>query len=375
VRICLFANPHALHTRRIATALAGRGLSVHIVHRDFFDIPGVTSECFAVPGPGLRYPFRRVARRDKYLTRFFREYDVVCVGFLNNWGFEPEVISEGSLAVWPWGSDICPPPGSPPISEHSLRRRLIMLRHAHAIAAFGSWFAQAIADYAGIGQGRVHIAPLGVDLNVFKPRPAPEGPPIVGFLKGFGRAYGPDHLVRAMPRIIASVPGVRFEMVGAGPLLDTCRALADSLKVSDHVRWTPPVPHQHVPDLIAGWRLSVIPSVRESFGLAALESSAMGVPVVASNVGGLPETVLDGRTGSLAAVGDSDAIAQAVIDLLCDHDKRRAMSEAGRRFVQTRFSWSECVSQFVTFLEAARSTAKTPASGPVVSAPEVALTP
>ena len=355
MRICLFASPRAVHSRRVIDALIDHGFRVHLVHRDHGEIPGASCERFAIPGVSLRSPHRWVTRRHEYLSRFFREFDVVGVFFLNDWGFDPEIIAQGWLAVWPWGSDVCPPPLAPTPSPTSLQRRRLLLGQADAVAACSDWFAARVAEFAGLERRRVQTVPLGVDPDLFAPTAPPPGQPVVGFLKGFGRAYGSDHLVRAMPRIISAVRDVTFEMVGDGPLLQPCCELAASLGVAQHVRWLSGVPHERVPEVLGRWQLSVIPSVCESFGVAALESSAMGVPVVASNVGGLPETVIDGQTGQLVPAGNSDALADAVIDLLRDRDRRVSMAEAGRHFVQERFHWRDCVSRWVAFFENAAS--------------------
>ncbi len=83
--------------------------------------------------------------------------------------------------------------------------------------------------------------------------------------------------------------------------------------------------------------LFLLPSLTESFGLAALEAMACGVPVVASDVGGLPEVVVDGETGFLAAPGDIAGMAKHVRRLLTDEDLRRRMSRAARHVAEMRF--------------------------------------
>lgn len=355
MRVCLFATSKAVHGRRVIEGLIGRGIRVHLVHRDPGEVPGATCEQYAVPGVSLRSPRRWAARQRRYLGRFFREFDAVGVFFLNDWGFDAEIVEEGRLAVWPWGSDVCPPPSAPPSSAEAAERRRCLLRCADAVATCSDWFGAKVADFAGLDRGCVRTVPLGVDLQTFKPAAELPAEPVVGFVKGFGLAYGPGYLVRAMPRIAAAVPDVRFELVGDGPLLDPCCELAETLGVAERIRWLLQVPHEEVPGVLRRWQVSVIPSVCESFGVAALESSAMQVPVVASKVGGLPETVIDGQTGTLVRAADSEAIADAVIDLLRDRDQRIAMGQAGRRFVGDRFEWTECVSRWVDFFESAAS--------------------
>ena len=87
-------------------------------------------------------------------------------------------------------------------------------------------------------------------------------------------------------------------------------------------------------------RLFVYPSLYEGFGLPAAEALCCGSSVVATRAGALPEIVIDGQTGILAPPADSSALAEAIIELLEDEPRRRAMAEAGREHVSKRFGWN-----------------------------------
>ncbi len=332
-------------------SLAERGHDIHVVYRGQGSVPGATYESYAIPEFCLKYPWRWEKRKYKYLSGFLNNYDVISVQFLHNWEFTPEIMEEGCFTVQPWGSDICPPPGGVQPGEGTIECRKTMLCCAHAVAVTCDTFRHTVAEYAGIDPSRIERTPLGVDLDEFRPFEQRSERPTIGFYKGFGYAYGAINLVRAMPRISRVYPNVIFDMVGSGPTLDPCKAEAESLGMNSKIRWLDKVPHQEVPRMIGSWWLSVIPSICESFGIAALESSAMEIPVVASAVGGLCETVDDGRTGTLVPPADSEVIADAVIDLLGDREKRIAYGTAGRQFVQERYQWRDCVTSWEKFHE------------------------
>jgi glycosyltransferase involved in cell wall biosynthesis len=102
-------------------------------------------------------------------------------------------------------------------------------------------------------------------------------------------------------------------------------------------------------DLIATLQQSdvfLLPSQTESFGLAALEAMACGVPVVASDVGGVSEVVVDGETGFLAAAGDVAAMARHALHLLTDEDLRLRMARAARHLAETRFRLGPAVERY-----------------------------
>jgi glycosyltransferase involved in cell wall biosynthesis len=101
--------------------------------------------------------------------------------------------------------------------------------------------------------------------------------------------------------------------------------------------------------LLAGADLFLLPSDRESFGLSALEALSSGVPVIGTDVGGLPEVVRSGETGFLASVGDVEAMADAAIELLSDDDRWQKASTLAATDARERFSQSEIVRQYEEF--------------------------
>ncbi len=360
MKVCIFGNPRLVHLQRLVPGLIERGVNVHIVTHTPAEIPGATVEKLRVPplGPGNLRRWRR--REIHYLRSFFRRFDVVNVHFLHDWGLtrSDEITQDGCLVASPWGSDIVPPPGEPPPTESLLAARVSILRQAAAVTAWGPTFAGLIAELSGISAESITILPLGVDLELFQPRQSgtrrDPDVPHVGCYKGFRQVYGPTYLLEAVPLILDGLPRTRFCLVGDGPQLAECHDMARKGGFESSIEWLDHQPHRAMPDHLDGWDITVIPSVCESFGAAALESSAMRVPVVASNVGGLPETVRHGVTGLLVPPRDPERIAEAVIRLLKDATLRARMGEAGRRMVVQEYDWQGIPEDWVRMYEAAR---------------------
>jgi len=349
MRICFFGKPDSPQLRRVVASLAQRGHQIRVVYHGAGEIPGAVYTPFEIPRAGLRMPYRWQRRQATYLHGFLRDHDVVSIQFLHSWGFTEEQMHAGCFTVRPWGSDVTPPPGGPSPTVETLERRRQMLRHATAVSVTCESFAHTVADFAGIDAADILRTPLGVDRNAFKPQAQPLGPPVVGFIKGFGCAYGAPTLMHAIPRVVRAVPDARFELVGVGPQLAECHELADRLGVQPIIRWLPRLSPERVPEVMQRWSLSIIPSVCESFGIAALESAAAGVPVVATRVGGLVETVQDGVTGLLVPPADSAALADAIIDLLRDDHRRLTLARNGPRFVAARYDWEKCMDAWEHF--------------------------
>ena len=155
-------------------------------------------------------------------------------------------------------------------------------------------------------------------------------------------------IVRIYHRVCQEVPSV-LVMVGDGPDRVVAEEEARNLGLEDDVLFLGKI--DVVAPLLAGADLFLLPSQSESFGLSALEALASGVPVVGTNVGGLPEVLREGETGALRPVGDLDAMAHAAIEILRDRDRWEEMSRAAAADARTRFSIDQIVSQYEALYE------------------------
>lgn len=378
MKICFFGDAQSVHVQRLASGLAEHGLTVHVVTHKPADIPGVSVEQYCVPPAGLTNPRGWEGRRAHYLHGALRRFDVVNVQFLNDWGFTPEIMRGGRVIATAWGSDIVPPPGEGEPTEELTAARVSLIQHADAVTTCGPSFAKTVAEFGGIDPDRIDVVPFGVDLSLFKrfdalglrsdARRAPNCPSLapgaesadssvdgvqpgqafrVGFYKGFREVYGPTYLINAIPIVLQHLPETRFDLVGDGPQLEQCREMASDLGIEHAIEWIPRQPQETLPRLIAQWNVTLIPSVSEAFGVSALESSAMGVPVIATDVGGLRDTVRDGNTGMLVTPQSSQALADAVVALLSNKAERAQMGEAGIRWVRHGFSQGDVLDQWI----------------------------
>jgi N-acetyl-alpha-D-glucosaminyl L-malate synthase BshA len=157
-----------------------------------------------------------------------------------------------------------------------------------------------------------------------------------------------DAVVRVFARTRERVPA-RLLIVGEGPELGRAEQLIDELGVTAHVELVGEA--QDVIGLLSISDLFLLPSLQESFGLSALEAMACGVPVVASNVGGLPEVVIDGVTGFLHPPSQVEQMADSAIRILSDPALHARMAGEAVRLATERFSASRIVPQYEALYE------------------------
>ncbi len=184
---------------------------------------------------------------------------------------------------------------------------------------------------------RVVTIPPGVDLKSFdntERRPDNQGIRL-GMVGRLERIKGPDIVFRAMPKVVKRLPDVKLYVIGEGSMLDELNEMARMGNFSDSVNFIGY--SDNVAKCLKAVDILVCGSRSEGFGLAAAEAMAMGIPVVGSDVGGMREVVENGVTGYLVPVEDTEALAEAIVEIAQDVEKARRMGEAGGHRMRKHF--------------------------------------
>lgn len=183
---------------------------------------------------------------------------------------------------------------------------------------------------------RTHVVGLGIDLDRFDVPRAPHAGSVIGSVARLAPQKGLDTLLDALPLVRGARPEARLVLAGDGELRGELERRAATLGLGEAVTFTGHV--DDVPAVLAGLDVFAFPSRFEGLCLAVIEAQAAGVPVVATPVGGIRETVIDGETGLLVPVDDAPALAQAVGRLLDDPSAAAELAAEARRRVRARFS-------------------------------------
>ncbi len=350
MKLLLLGAANSIHLQRWANALAAAGVDVHLAsqHRPLPTgwHPAVRQHALAVAG-GKGYLINARALRG-LMQRLGA--DLLHAHYASGYGVLATLSACRPRLVSAWGSDVFEFPDRSPLHRALLRW---VLRRADALACTSQALRQRVLMLMGAQPHSVTVTPFGVD-----PMPASTLPMAardglcVGTVKGLAPVYGVDLLIRAFAQLLQSraeggaagqrAP-LRLRLVGDGPQRAELQGLADGLGVAAQVDFVGAVAHARVPDELRRFDVFVAASRQESFGVAVLEASAAGVPVVATRVGGLPEVVDPGITGLLVPPDDVPALAQAIAQLLDDADLRQRMGEAGRRWVAAHYAWADSV--------------------------------
>lgn len=239
------------------------------------------------------------------------------------------------------------------ISEQEPKRRIrherTIARRATAIVTASAHERFLLEQYYGADPGRIYTIPCGIDTDRFRPldRAAsrqklglPEDRPVVIWVGRLERLKGVDILLGAL----AQLETRDFTLLivggddGASVLRAELEAQAAEAGITANVRFTGPIPHDDLPVYYSAADVCAVPSYYESFGLAAVEAMACGIPVVASRVGGLVSTVSDGVSGYLIPWRCPEPFAEKLEVLFGNPELRANFGRAARESVK-RFRW------------------------------------
>ncbi len=240
-------------------------------------------------------------------------------------------------------------PSFQPITSFSIRK-------SDGITTVSQFLKDETVRDFGVAEEDIEVIPNFLDTNVYEPGKEPcrrdtlaePGEKILMHVSNFRPVKRVSDVVSVFAAVAGRMPA-RLIMIGDGPERPRAVERAKALGVADRVVFLGK--HGAVGELLPCADLFLLPSASESFGLAALEAMASGAPVIASNVGGLPEVVPNGEAGYLVESGDLEGMTDAALEILSDPDRWKAFSEAGRALAVERFSADRVVPKYEDYLE------------------------
>lgn len=342
MRICFVADARSAHTRKWVRYFVDRGNEILVLCQEGAPIPGAqVLHALRVTSSNWLIRKLEVLRNTWRLRTIVRAFapDIVHIHFISESPIN--LLWYGgmrNLFVSTWGSDVVD--GYLTGVKRSSFYRRFLLRQTQVITATSHFLADVTRHYT---DKEVHVVPFGVDCQVFCPaeRINMTSAVTLGFVKHLKIKYGAEYLIRAMVSIVDRHPQTRLLMVGSGELRSQLEELTARLGLTQNVSFLGAIEHHQVSEVLKNVDILVMPSVREEFGVAAVEAQAMEIPVISTRVGGIPEVVLDGETGILVEPGDSEQLAQAILTLIENPALRRQMGERGRRHVLANYRWED----------------------------------
>ncbi|MFP4472432.1 MAG: glycosyltransferase family 4 protein [Candidatus Omnitrophota bacterium] len=217
--------------------------------------------------------------------------------------------------------------------------RRILPCWGRAVIAISRQVAEHLQRDFGVSAQKIHMIHNGIDLSRFVPvddhfrsqirsRYGLGNEKVIGIIARLSDVKGHDVLVEAMPRILVHVPDARLMIVGEGKRAEFIEKRVQDLGLQQRVDFFPV--SGETEKFLPVFDCFVMPSRQEGLGLSVMEAQSVGMPVVASNVGGLPDIIEHEVSGLLVPPGDADALAGSVIRVLRDRELSRRLGENAR---------------------------------------------
>lgn len=345
MKICFLAPANSAHTKKWCKYFTGKNHEVHVISFVEADIEGISVHYVSTGAKADSGDLNKL----KYLSkagevrRIVSEInpDIINVHYATSYGTVAALAGLKNYVLSVWGSDIYDFPNRSILHKALLK---FSLRKAKYLFSTSRAMADEAAKYTNKS---FEITPFGVDLNLFssgKRQRGNDGKFIVGTVKSLSRVYGIDYLLRAVSIIKNEHPEIPVELriAGNGPDEEMLKDLASELKIDTITSWLGFISPEKAAEEWANMDVAVIPSLMESFGVAAVEAQACATPVVISNIPGLMEATKPGCSSVVVPKQDERAIAETVLELYNNADMRREMGDSGRKYVEDNFEIVTC---------------------------------
>ncbi len=194
-------------------------------------------------------------------------------------------------------------------------------------------------------QQPIEVVPNGIDIEEFFPPEVPSlGSGQILCVSRLVERKGVQHLLEAMPQILAQAPHVSLTVAGEGDLLESLRQRCSELELAKKITFLGYVSHEQLPELYRKAELYVQPSYYEGMSNTILEAMASGLPIVATGEGGREE--LFSGNAETVPFGDCEALASAVGAVVCDQQRLQAMGQRSRQIAES-FSWAAVAERYL----------------------------
>ncbi|KDE70739.1 glycosyl transferase [Fusobacterium necrophorum DAB] len=346
MKVLFLSAANNIHTIRWVNALIERGIEVILVsqknHKNYNNDINKQIKI-------LYLPFIRA--KGYYLNSYFlnnivkiENPDIINVHYASGYGTLGRFLRFKNKLLNVWGSDVYDFP-----NESRLKKKILIknLKSYKALASSSRCMAKETKKYT---DKEIYITPFGVDTNLFKNfNLRKDGNKIViGIVKTLGENYGIQYLIRAIRILKNEISEEIFNKIevhiyGKGSLENSLKNLAQNLGLGNKIKFLGYINNVEVPLAINKMHIFVVPSISESFGVAAVEAMACEIPVIVSDAEGLKEVVINEKTGFVVPKKNEKAIADKLKLLLEDENLEKKFGENARKHVLKLYSWENSV--------------------------------
>src|SRR5690554_2386136 len=347
MKILILASGKSYHATRWANALSERGLdvgfaSVHKIERPLNE----KVQRFQLSNNGYKGYLLDIGRLKSVIKIW--QPTILHAHFATGYGFMARMCGFKTRIVSIYGPDIYEFP------YKSVLHKTVLAFNLTGASRILSTSESMADEYLTVypAKQRPIVTPFGVDIDLFKPLPKTlkEDQFTIGIVKKMEKKYGVDVLLKAVAKLKTMTDkALKLNIVGTGSQKQELESLARDRGIENITTLYGALNNTEDPTFLSQQDVFVVPSRfdSESFGVAAVEAQACAVPIIVSNVGGLPEVVKHEVTGLVIDKENPDELAQALLKLCNDKELREKFGQAGRERVKSLYDWNQNVAQMI----------------------------
>lgn len=345
-KICYLADASSVHTKKWCDYFINRGYEVNVISLNKGDIKGAKVFSFDFDVKGNKN--KSVVKKIKYL-KVIKEIkkivyeinpDILHAHYASSYGLLGTFMNYKPYVISAWGTDIYEFP-----KNGLIQKKIIKYNFKKADYLFSTSINMA-KEMKKYTDKDISITPFGVDTEKYKinesitKRKKIRNYRIIGTIKTLEKRYGIDYLIKAFAIVKSKYnkkEEIYLKIAGDGSQLENLKNLVKKLNLEESVEFLGRINQEDVKDTFNYFDLAIFPSLKESFGVSSLEAQACGVPVIVTNVGGHPETVMNGESGLIVEAKNENSLADAIIYLLNKKDELEEMGKKGISFVKKEY--------------------------------------
>lgn len=351
MKILFIAPANSIHTVRWVNALAEHGHEMHLAclinHKNMNHDLNDAVTVYELPIPGTKGYYLNAFKLRKLAAQI--KPDMINVHYASGYGTLMRMAGLKQSLLSVWGSDVYDFPYEGRLQMYIIRKNL---RYARAIAST----SRCMADQARAilkEEREIAVTPFGVNLSEYQEKKEKASDTMmIGCIKTLEQKYGINYLIKAIRILIDDLQKenmydtakkIRCRIYGDGSQKVMLQNLIEELRLEKVVTLMGRIPHEQVPSTLAKMDIFCVLSECESYGVAAVEASAAGLPVVVSDAPGFKEVIDNSVTGIIVEKKSPEKAARALKKLVLDDKLRDSMGKEGRKRVERLYDWKKNV--------------------------------
>jgi L-malate glycosyltransferase len=342
MKLCYLADANSIHTIKWVEYFSSMDYEVHLIsmNKATYNYKENVKLYTIEPPFSSKLSYFFIINKIKKIVNTINP-DILHSHYASSYGLFGRMCNFHPFIISVWGSDIYQFPKSNKVNFFLME---YILAGADKICSTSEDMAKETRKYCT--EKDISITPFGVDTEIFYSQtPILNNKTItIGIVKSLEEIYGINFLIDAFARLINEKSfDIRLLIVGDGTQNENLRQQCSNLGISSKVEFTGKVENTKVPYYINQMDIACLPSLSESFGVFAVEASACGRPIVATEVGGLKEVVIDNFNGVLVKPSNVEDLVEKIKFLIQHQDKMKEYSLNGKALVDRQYSLKQSV--------------------------------